>query len=476
MENFKYTSKFQIQANLKAGDFQEEFISKANLGLDDLKTLLPDGQVIANNPDLLYTVFNAAVVNLINLNGDGMTTKGALKLVETCMLKPMNIEHYRGDIVGVIVNHSFSSFGENKILTPDDLKDDPFNISLAAIVWKLANRGFAEYIQAAQDEDSYFYGKMSASWEIGFNSYKLALGSKDLRKAKIVEDPEEIKALSKHLLCEGGNGFTADGTEVYRIIDDEGVRFLGCAFTSNPAAPVKGVVAVDYRDYEESSGAIVTTVEKTNDLEQKVEEIAEKIEKLEKNEPKISEASKKRVKKYMKYKNVDELVDNLQTAEASAVREFIVAQVDAANEKFLQTQKEKEEQKAELETALADAKSLKSDSEKLAKELDEVKATLKAQEDQSKFNDRISSLKEQYDIDQVAAKSISKSIFGLSDEAFAGWLEDMKPFLRAKTEEQEDTNVSTASNQAPPNAQSADNDKLSKYREAFSKVKVTVTK
>ena len=40
------------------------------------------------------------------------------------------------------------------------------------------------------------------------------------------------------------------GEEVYRVIGDD-CRFLGCAFTTNPAAAVQGVLSVDYRDFEE---------------------------------------------------------------------------------------------------------------------------------------------------------------------------------------------------------------------------------
>ena len=242
---FKYISRFEVKADFKRNFLKDgSLVSNANMELEDLKSLLPDSEEIKNNPDLLYTCFNAAVINLINLNGDGITTEGAKILVESTKFKPMNIEHSREDIIGVITNYGFSSFGENKTLTEQELTNDPFNLSLAAIVWKISNKAFYKFILDSQDEDSEVFKTVSTSWEVGFNSYKLAVGSKDLRKAKIIDDEETVETYSRYLSSMGGKGFLPTGEEVYRIIGDD-CRFLGCAFTTNPAAAVQGVFSVD---------------------------------------------------------------------------------------------------------------------------------------------------------------------------------------------------------------------------------------
>lgn len=496
--DFKYTSTFEVKASLRKRDFAKgSFVSKASLGLDELSSLLPDASEIQNNPDLLYTCFNAAVANLINLNGDGITTKGAKKLVETCKLKPMNIEHFRSDIVGVITNYGFSSFGDNKILTPDELTDDPFNISLAAIVWKLSNREFADFIKSSQDEDDMSFAEVSTSWEVGFNSYKLAVGSKDLRKAKIVEKEDEIESLSKYLHSMGGSGFTPDGEEVYRVIDDE-CRFLGCAFTTNPAAAVKGVKSVDFQ----SIGAEIS-IEIEDEEEEDKEDDSEEMDKeevnkedseckcekkdcakckdkehadakiLNKNTEQISPKKKTRVIKYMKYKNIDELVDHLHEAAASDVREFIVSQIQLANDKFVNLQSEKEVKDKELADALANLKSFEDQSKALSDQISQLKATIKQQEDETKFTERMESLTEQFDIDQAAAKTISKSILGLSDESFAQWLEDFKPLLKTKTPSKE-LEIKASVNPVIPNSQDANDKKANEWKQTLSKIEVKI--
>jgi hypothetical protein len=495
--DYKYISRFEIKASLQRNDFAEgSFVSKASMGLDDLRSLLPQEAEIKNNPDLLYTCFNAAVVNLINLNGDGITTAGAKKLVESCKLKPMNIEHSRGDIIGVITNYGFSSFGQNKILKLDELTDDPFNLSLAAIVWKLGNRAFAEYIESSQDPDGDSFKEISTSWEVGFNDYKLAVGSKDLRRARIIEDKDELESFSKHLLSMGGTGFTPEGEEVYRIIGED-CRFLGCAFTTNPAAAVQGVVSVDYKslasdmeeedENEDPESKEDEEKEGEDQPEAKVDEDENVVDKekekvkaskiIFKNDAEISPKKKNRVIKYMKYKSVDELVDHLQEAAASDVREFIQSQVDLANEQFVAVRQEKETKDQELKDAIANLKTFEGETVELKSQIAELRASLQKQQDEANFSERMDSLKEQFDLDSAASKSISKRIFGLSDEAFAEWLEDMKPLLKEKSsKEPSELEVkASAINSLVPNAQGEGKEKKTEnWKTALSKIKVTV--
>lgn len=374
---FKYISRFEVKADFKRNFLKNgSFVSNASMELEDLKSLLPDSEEIKNNPDLLYTCFNAAVINLINLNGDGITTEGAKILVESTKFKPMNIEHSREDIIGVITNYGFSSFGDNKTLTEQELTDDPFNLSLAAIVWKISNKTFYKFILDSQDEDSEFFKTVSTSWEVGFNSYKLAVGSKDLRKAKIIDDEATVEEYSKYLSSMGGTGFLPTGEEVYRVIGDD-CRFLGCAFTTNPAAAVQGVLSVDYRDFEEIEEELEEeTEEPEEDLEHEMKEFEEgetegniepEVTELTEteasifieNQDKISLNKKNRVIVHMKYTNLDELIDHLHEAAASDVRDFVVSQVEKSNDQFVALKNEKAEKEQALENALANIKNLK---------------------------------------------------------------------------------------------------------------------
>lgn len=468
---YKYTAKFESKAYFSKS-FNQSLASKNSLGLDELKALLPSDKEIADNPDLLFTCFNAAVANLINLNGDGITTQGAKNLVASCKNKPMNIEHDRSSVVGFITNYGFTTFGENKLVELDSLGEDPFNIALAAIVWKVCNRGFAEFISESQEEDSFCFKAVSTSWEVGFNSYKLAIGSKDLRKARIIEDEKEIEENSKYLLGMGGTGFLPTGEEVYRVIGDE-CMFLGCAFTTNPAAAVQGVLSVDYSEIEEEN----EDEEDDASLDASTEnstETAENNNIFDKNNQETSLSNKNRVIKRMKYNTVDELVDNLQEAHASDVRDFVRSQVEKANEQYVALQAEKAAKEQELANAIATHSELKTLSESLKAEVESLRASIKAQEDATKFSERMESLKEQFDIDQAAAKTIAKKINGLSDEAFAEWLEEMKPFLKVKESQDTQEIQSNASVNPPiPNAQGEGKNK-NDWAEILKNVKVTL--
>lgn len=490
---FKYISRFEVKADFKRNFLKNgSFVSNASMELEDLKSLLPDSEEIKNNPDLLYTCFNAAVINLINLNGDGITTEGAKILVESTKFKPMNIEHSREDIIGVITNYGFSSFGDNKTLTEQELTDDPFNLSLAAIVWKISNKTFYKFILDSQDEDSEFFKTVSTSWEVGFNSYKLAVGSKDLRKAKIIDDEATVEEYSKYLSSMGGTGFLPTGEEVYRVIGDD-CRFLGCAFTTNPAAAVQGVLSVDYRDFEEIEEELEEeTEEPEEDLEHEMKEFEE--EKTEgsiepevtelteteasifiENQDKISLNKKNRVIVHMKYNNLDELIDHLHEAAASDVRDFVVSQVEKSNDQFVALKNEKAEKEQALENALANIKNFEDESQQLRDEVSELRASLKAQEDQAKFSERIESLKEQFDIDSAASKSIAKRIFGLSDEDFSEWLEDMKPLLKSKSAATVLEVQGSAINVAVPNSQAEKESKLENWTQFLSSIKTKIS-
>lgn len=476
---FKYISRFEVKADFKRNFLKDgSLVSNANMELEDLKSLLPDSEEIKNNPDLLYTCFNAAVINLINLNGDGITTKGAKILVESTKFKPMNIEHSREDIIGFITNYGFSSFGENKTLTEQELTDDPFNLSLAAIVWKISNKAFYKFILDSQDEDSEVFKTVSTSWEVGFNSYKLAVGSKDLRKAKIIDDEETVETYSRYLSSMGGKGFLPTGEEVYRIIGDD-CRFLGCAFTTNPAAAVQGVLSVDYRDFEETAEEENEEPEEEEteaNIEPEVTELTETEASIFiENQDKISLNKKNRVIVHMKYTNLDELIDHLHEAAASDVRDFVVSQVEKSNDQFVALKNEKAEKEQALDNALANIKNFEDESQQLRNEVSELRASLKAQEDQAKFSERIESLKEQFDIDSAASKSVAKRIFGLSDEDFNEWLEDMKPLLKSKSAATVLEVQGSAINVAVPNSQEEKESKLENWTQFLSSIKTKIS-
>ena len=91
------------------------------------------------------------------------------------------------------------------------------------------------------NEEGEYHNMISASWEIGFNDFYIAVGSNDLSEAEIVTDKNKIKDLQKYLRAYDGEGKMDDGTIVNRLVVGD-IYPLGIGFTSNPAAEVEGVI------------------------------------------------------------------------------------------------------------------------------------------------------------------------------------------------------------------------------------------
>ena len=182
---YKYTTTFESE--IFAHQIDDAFVSKASL--NELSSLVPKNIDFEKNVDLLGVSFNAAVLNVFNRNGVGIDTSTALKYNDQFIHKPTNIEHNKDKIVGHIVTAGFSYYGSNKILSNEELenKKDPFNIALGAVVYRSANKQFAELLEKSTDpEDESYYKKISASWEVDFSNYVLAVGSDKLNEAEIV--------------------------------------------------------------------------------------------------------------------------------------------------------------------------------------------------------------------------------------------------------------------------------------------------
>ncbi len=236
---FKYKTSFFNE--IKASNIEEDnnFISQASL--EKLKDLVPQDIDFEKNIDLIGVAFNAAVINVFNKNDDGIDTATAMAIKDYFVHKPTNIEHNKKNIVGHIVSSGFSSKQTDELMEIGDLNSqDPFNIALGAVVYASANREFAEMIARSVDEGDELYQTVSASWELGFNDYIIAAGSKNLKEAEIVSDSKQIQELSQYLRAFDGEGKMQDGTPLYRLVVGE-VYPLGIGFTANPAANVKGI-------------------------------------------------------------------------------------------------------------------------------------------------------------------------------------------------------------------------------------------
>ena len=167
--------------------------------LDELKKLSPKID-FEDNPDLLGVPFNLAVPNMINNNGDGISGATASKIAKRFMNKYLNIEHNKDRVIGHITNYSFNRIGDNKFLTEEEVGKtlDPVYLSVAGVIYKTVDKKFTSLMLRNSDPKDSFYNSISASWEIGFSNYYLAVGSQSLKEADIITDPKQIQEFSQY--------------------------------------------------------------------------------------------------------------------------------------------------------------------------------------------------------------------------------------------------------------------------------------
>jgi len=440
--DFKYSTKFNNIVTASVNFDQSVLFSSASL--EPLKSLMPESVNLKKNIDLVGASFNAAVVNKFNKNGDGINSDTALEFKKYFIHKPTNIEHKKQKIVGHIVNSGFSSFGENNILTDDDVKGslDPFNIALAAVIYKTVDRDFAEALIDSNDPESNFYEKISASWEIGFNDFYVALGSKDLNQAEIIKDENQIEEFKKYLKGFSGSGFLNDGTPVYRLVTGR-IYPLGIGFTTNPAAEVEGVI-VDENN--------------SKDIENEKQEDANIKENNEKNinfvnfNKKFSQPIKNNVKiNKTKIMDLEQILSDLKTvlAEKRSTESFSEEAVASISRRIAESIKEKSDEiqskisaaeEAKLE-AIAETEQLKKDLASNSKELEnavskitELESVLSAQAAQELFNSRMGSLDSEYDFEEEDRNLLAQELNSLdnTDEAFASFKDKLAVIYRHK--------------------------------------------
>jgi hypothetical protein len=429
------------------------------------------------------------VTSLVNANHDCMDNETAVKISKSFINKYINIEHDRRTVVGVITNAGFSTFKDNQIVEASALEgnNDPYNMSFCGVVWKAVDPYFADYISESSDPDSWEYKKVSASWEIGFNEWSIARGSRNLAKAEIINDPKEVEALSKYLVDEGGSGFDENNQEVYRIIKGGDVTAFGLGLTRNPAASVCGIQAIEKKKEDDMMYANLTEDEKTkvetvaSAISDRIKENearkdlfnqkeAELLKKDENNQKIISQYQKNIVKarkNMKKFKDAEALIAALDVTEASvatprAVQEFIEDTLVEAGKAYDQLKKDKE-------VAAQEADSFKKSLEDSVAKVTTLESQIKALQDealankkQAVFQDRMSAIAEKYNLTPVVQKKVAKDIRDLSDEDYKVWLDEDAPVVLAsckkevqasKEEEAEAALKSAQANVTPlPNA------------------------
>ena len=354
MKEFKYKTSFSSIVKPLVSEEKDKYLAMASLV--DIGDFIPEIDT-ASNVDLLPVAFNAFVANRVNKNGDVIDTGTALEIYKNFINKPINIEHNRSRVIGTILTAGFSEFGTDKPLTEDQVKDikRPFNVTLGGVIWKVVNTDLAELIENSSDPEDENYNKISASWELGFSEYKLAVligNNKNLEDAQIIEDSAVIEELSENLQGLGGSGDLEDGRKVYRQVFNEVIP-LGIGLTETPAAEVEGVCT--HKTKSPKTEKIVKTSEES-----------------------ISQTPNNNVKnntsKAMKITKLEDITEeSVKVLEASAVSDFIQEQLKSASEQF---STEKKRFDTELTQANEKHEALEKEHAEVRESLDRVQTVL----------------------------------------------------------------------------------------------------
>ena len=469
-QKFKYTTNFS-NVILASGDIDSPDLNISKASLDSLKTIIPSDVDLEKNMDLLAVAFNGAVVNSFNKNGDGIDAKSAVRILDQFKHKPTNIEHQKQKVVGHIVSAGFSSFMDNELLSPEEVEDmdEPFNIALASLIYRTVNPQFANLVEQSVDPESEFYHQVSASWEIGFNDFVLAVGSNDLKNAEIINDENMIDELKGNLKALGGEGKMKDGSPIHRLIVGE-IFPLGIGFTSNPAANVKGLT-------------VSSKTEQAPTTEKKEKNISQNINSDVNNKKSIIMDNNEILNNLVSA--LEEKVSEKKFSEeaVATVSKIINDAILERNESFVQEKEQLETEKAELaKAAEQNAEEVKKLREELTAATDrvtELEQQHKQQEAVARFDARMSVIEDAYELDEESRKVVAHELKDLdeSEEAFASFQEKLQVVLKhqnkefiAKQEEEFNAKLAEAVEKRLAELKSGDSSEEEVVEEAMDKV------
>jgi hypothetical protein len=413
---------------LKEDDFFSFGLSKASIN-EAAESLMPEYFKPEENLDVLPVVFNLAVVNEFNKNGDGIDTETAIAAVKRFVNKPINIEHQKQKIVGHMINASFSEeefdFKKNDIESYSN-KTEPFYITAAGFIYSNIFPELAEAIQKSANKENEEYQSISTSWELAFSEYKIAKGSKKLSESEVLNS---MDALTHHEYVKGfgGSGEDEQGIPVNRLIVGQTYP-LGAGITLNPAARVKGVYLSE--DLEESN--------KNQDLKD-----SNSKEKISLNTKKDVNKEKFNILNYMTKEEFEtimsEVAENVASVvkkedQAKSIGEIMRDALSAHSENWKSKVQEQAEAK---EKAEADLAALKNSFDSVQVELNELKTEAEAKAATDLFNARMSYVDETYAFSKEELEYVLAEIKELdsTEESFDSLKEKLSVIFSHKNKE-----------------------------------------
>ena len=442
-ENFKYKTRFVSKANVVS--LVNSNLSKASI--EKLgSTLDIDSSEIEKNPDLLFVSADLFVSDVANKNGDLVDREGAIDLSKQVNKKYLNIEHEEEMVVGSLISPFFRKYdGSRDIIEAEDLEDYDGSIVVGSTgyVWRSVNAKLSDFMIEASDKESKNYGMASMSWEVYFNDFDILKGSNSISKGQVISDKKEINKMKPFLRGYGGEGIY-ENAPIHRLIKGEKL-FLGAGIVKNPAADVKGILTSESEIFKnknkKKSQRIKINVKGNKAM--KISDITDYKQAL----ASITNGDEVDVKTLASLEaNFDSVVEK---AQASAIAE----EIRKKSEEYTASLTEKEEAFAKAEEARAelDGKVVALESAKadLEGQLSELNEKVEAQEKQRIFDERMTALSSEFNLEGEVAKIVAEEIKDIDEEAYGAWLTKFKVLAgshvvkaSADPEEEEETAVS----------------------------------
>lgn len=433
----KYTTIFSSELKCIVSEEKDLHLSIASL--DSLRVFLPNIDT-DKNIDLLPISTNAFVAGRVNRNGDVVDNKTAVEIAKYFVNKPINLEHNRTQVIGCILTYGFNTFGSEEPMTEEEaLKSkDPFNVALGGVMWKVVNKDIANLVEESNDPTSPNYMKVSASWELGFNEYQFVLldnDKKNIMEGRVVDTEEEMEKLKSKSRAYGGSGILANGQRIYRLVTGNIIP-LGIGLTGTPAADVVGV-ATNEKKPDLAVLSLKEDKKEEDDKEEKSESKVKEEINISQNEV-LTVNSNTKNNNIMKITKIEDITaESLKEIQASQVAEFIAEEIKKASETFDIERKEKEEA---IKVASEKYEALTKDNAAVKEELEKVKATLAALEEEKAakireevFNVRMASFDEEYDLSDEDRQVLATDIKDLNDETFAAYKNKMTVLMKEKS-------------------------------------------
>jgi len=414
---------------LKEADYDKFGVSEGSIA-EAAKSLLPEDFDPSQNVDVLPVVFNLALVNEFNKNGDGIDSETAVAAVKRFINKPINIEHKKHKIVGHMINASFSvdeyDFKDNDIEAYAN-KKEPFYINAAGLIYRNIFPELAEAIEVAAKEENEEYQSIATSWELAFKNYKVVYGSNRLDECEVAEG-SEADSMKKYVKGFGGKGVDENGTPVHRLIHGETYP-LGAALTYKPAARVKGVYTSE-----------------PNKKENKVDNSLAKQDNIN-NKNSLNTEKTVTNTKFDIFDMDKEQFEQLMTQVAESVASVVKKDDQAASigeimRDALTDHSENWKSKVQLEAearekAEADLAELKASFEAVQSELSSLKSEVEAQAAVELFNSRMNFIDSTYELTEAELKLVvdELKVVEASEEAFDVFKEKLSILFASKTKE-----------------------------------------